>query len=155
MSIFCGEPFGRWLRHKDSNLIYGLIHWRIRNLMGYGENNGRWDLLGRSGSWGTALKCVFCFGPFLSLYLCFSKLPWSEQLCSIYNVLPAMTFCCATSSKQWDQVTMDWILWNFEPKLSNWITLQQESFPSQQTQDAFLLTSISDLAFKRNLILCM
>jgi hypothetical protein len=53
---------------------------------------------------------------------CLSLLPGCHEVCNFALLCPFdMTLCLITGSERWSQPTMNWNLWNHEPK---------ESFPS-------------------------
>lgn len=78
------------------------------NFRGWGLEVGHWGYVfqGDISSWA---PCS------LSLPLSASWPPWGEQLCSTTCSPP---WCSASpqAQKQWSPMTMDWNLWNYEPK---------------------------------------
>lgn len=103
----------RRLDLEDSDLICGLICWRICSLihcqqkveaLGVGPS-----FLGRRGPWGiNALEDIFCYQP-----LSASSVPSGKKLCPPHSPWHNTLFTSAL--KQWCQVTMDRTLWNREP----------------------------------------
>jgi hypothetical protein len=92
-TTFRGGAFGKWLDHEGSDLIIGLIHWWIHNLVALLGVNGNWK---GSRSLGACLWRVYL--TFLTHSLSAFWLPWGKQHSS-YHILPLWYFYLITILK--------------------------------------------------------
>lgn len=109
----CSEGgFWKWLDPKGSNFFSGLIFWWIHSLMELLETSqGEWVM----GAWPWGLCLVP--GPFLSHFLSLSLLPSCNWVSSFTRPCPsAVVFQLPLGPHQWNLLTADENLWNYEVK---------------------------------------
>jgi hypothetical protein len=113
MEIWRSDCIMKILPSSVHSATDGFKFW-IGRWLGSGGTMEGGDKLGGSGSLGVcALEKYTCPIPFLSL----SLLPGQHEASScIPPFSSAMLFCLTMAQKSWSPVTMDWNLWNHEPK---------------------------------------
>lgn len=127
----CG--FGKWLDHKGSELISGLIHWWVNNWMDYCGGSGGTETVGGSlvGGSRSLAACLgnVCLlpGPFFAF--CFMAIRGWAALFVL--VVPALVFCFLRGPQWWGHITKDRNLWNHEPKIFYFLWFPQVFWPQR------------------------